>query len=309
MLDRLKKEISKKVIGYDTYVEKIFASIIANGHVLLIGVPGLAKTLLANTIAQVLDLEFKRIQFTPDLMPTDITGTEIVVEKDGEKIFKFVEGPIFANFILADEINRAPAKVQSALLEAMQEKSVTVGNKTYNLPEPFFVIATQNPLEQEGTYPLPEAQLDRFMISLVLDYLDEEKEVEILKNITKPKKENLEKVASKKEILNMQKEAEKIPVADSIFELAVKLTRNTRPTTTSIPEVKNVVRWGAGTRAVEHLIRYAKALAFIKGDLTVEPEHIKDSFADVMRHRIALSFEAVSKNITVESIIEEILNV
>jgi MoxR-like ATPase len=297
----LKKEISKSIVGQHDVVHQTLVSLFCGGHCLLIGVPGLAKTKLVSTISQVLDLSFKRIQFTPDLMPSDIVGTEIL---DKDKNFVFSPGPMFANMILADEINRTPPKTQSALLEAMQEKRITVAGTTYALPAPFFVMATQNPIEQEGTYPLPEAQLDRFMFSLYLDYPNFEEELHIVKSTTQPQDYELNKIMNIEEIIEIQNLVQRIPVTDNVFEYAVRLVSNTRPNNPSAPEmVKKYISWGAGPRASQNLILGAKCVAISKGKYTPDIEDVKDVAIAVLDHRIFKNYQAEADGVSVKDII------
>ncbi len=305
--DKVKQELAKTIVGQREVIEQILITLIAKGHALIVGVPGLAKTMIVKNLASLLDLNFKRIQFTPDLMPSDITGTEVIYEnpETKEREFKFVKGPIFTNCLLADEINRTPPKTQSALLEAMQEKRVTVSGITYTLEEPFFVLATQNPIEQEGTYPLPEAQLDRFMLEIRIDYPSEEEEIDIVKLVEK-EEVRYKKILSKKEILEIQNIAKRIPVPDFIIKYAVKLVRETRPETTQIDLIKKYVRYGAGPRASQFLIIGAKARALLKGISSVEIEDIDYLLTPVLRHRIILNFYAEAENIKVEDVIEKI---
>lgn len=303
-------QVSKRIIGQESTIEKLLVLLFAKGHGLLIGVPGLAKTTLISTLAQTLDLKFSRIQFTPDLMPSDITGTEVLEEDKttGKRIFKFIKGPVFANILLADEINRAPPKTQSALLEAMQERRVTVGGETYDLNPPFIVFATQNPIEQEGTYPLPEAQLDRFMMSIQLTYPDITDEVEIVKSTTSPITTIIEKVLSPKEIVDIQEGVLHVPIADHTIRFAVNIVRKTRPNKGNVPkEVQDYVEWGAGPRCSQHLIYAAKALALLRGDYVVTEEHIREITIPVLSHRIVLNFHAQAERVRVETIIERIL--
>lgn len=303
--DDLRKEIKKVIIGQDRIVELVLAAILCNGHCLLIGVPGLAKTLLVKTIAEVLDLKFSRIQFTPDLMPADITGTEILdFSSSGNRDFKFVRGPIFANIILADEINRTPPKTQSALLEAMQEHKVTVAGISYTLEEPFFVIATQNPIEQEGTYPLPEAQLDRFMFSLMISYPEKQEEIDIVRNTTSSYSTKLEIILKRNEIINFQQLLRRMPVADEVYDFTVNLVRRTRPQYDEAPGIiKDYVSWGAGPRASQYLILGAKALALLEGRLTPSKEDIMKIADPVLRHRVILNFNAEADNVKISDII------
>lgn len=301
----LKAEISKVIIGQEEVVQSLVTCIFCNGHGLLVGVPGLAKTLLVHTLADSLSLNFSRIQFTPDLMPSDILGAETL---DKERNFKFVKGPIFANIILADEINRTPPKTQSALLEAMQERSVTVAGQHYKLDQPFFVLATQNPIEQEGTYPLPEAQLDRFMMMIKLDYPDYASELEIVKQTTSNEAREVSAVISQEEILKYQELIRKVPVADNVFEYAVTLTHKTRPGSDLAPEItKNFLEWGAGPRASQFLILGAKCNAILTGKYSPDIEDIKAVAKQILRHRIVRNFKAEAEGLTEENIIEELL--
>ncbi len=302
---KLKTEISKQVIGQADAVEGVLNCIFSNGHALLLGVPGLAKTLLIKTISQALDLSFNRIQFTPDLMPSDITGAEIL---DEQRKFSFIKGPIFANIILADEINRTPPKTQSALLEAMQEKMVTVAGKTLALDQPFFVLATQNPIEQEGTYSLPEAQLDRFMFNILLDYPSIEEEKAIVNLTTGAIQREVETIISKEKIVAYQKLLRSVPVADNVIDYAVNLvakTRLNRPETAKI--VKEMVAYGAGPRASQYLILGAKTHALMHGKLSPDIADVKIIAKQVLRHRIVKNYQAEAENITTDSIIEELL--
>ena len=302
----LRTEISKVIVGQDEIVKNVLISIFGNGHCLLVGVPGLAKTLLVSTISKVLGLSFSRIQFTPDLMPSDIIGTEIL---DENRKFKFVKGPLFANIILADEINRTPPKTQSALLEAMQEKAITAAGITYQLDKPFFVLATQNPIEQDGTYPLPEAQLDRFMFNVWLDYPTFEQEKQIVSQTTSIYEALLNKVITSEEILFFQNLVKKIPVNDNIFEYAVKLSHKTRPGKELAHNIANeYVSWGAGPRASQCLIIGAKCNAILNGKYSPDIEDVKAVAIPILRHRIIRNYKAEAENITVEKIIEEIIN-
>jgi MoxR-like ATPase len=303
--ESLKKEISKSIVGQHDVVHQTLVSLFCGGHCLLIGVPGLAKTKLVSTISQVLDLSFKRIQFTPDLMPTDIVGTEIL---DKDKNFVFSPGPMFANMILADEINRTPPKTQSALLEAMQEKMITVAGQTYTLPKPFFVMATQNPIEQEGTYPLPEAQLDRFMFSIMLDYPSFEEELSIIKNTTVATEESLSKIMSQEEIIEIQNLVRRIPVADNVYEYAVKLASKTRPNNAFAPEIiQKYISWGAGPRASQNLILGAKCVAICKGKYTPDIEDVQEIAIPVLAHRIFKNYQAEADRVSIDFIIKSIL--
>ncbi len=302
--ETLKQEISKIIVGQDAVIEQILISIFSGGHSLLVGVPGLAKTLMVNTIAKALGLDFKRIQFTPDLMPSDILGSEIL---DNDRQFKFIKGPIFSNIILADEINRTPPKTQAALLEAMQERSVTIAGHHYKLDAPYFVLATQNPIEQEGTYPLPEAQLDRFMFSINLTYPSFEEEVQVVKLTTASTQSDVEVVFSSTEILEFQALIRKIPVADNVIEYAVKMVGKTRPDTSdAIPIIKQYVDWGAGPRASQNLILAAKTYAVINGKLSPDIEDVQAVAISILRHRIIKNYKAEADGISIESIIESL---
>ena len=301
----LKTEIGKVVVGQDKSVTHVLLSVICGGHSLLIGVPGLAKTLLVNTVSDALGLEFKRIQFTPDLMPSDILGSEIL---DNERKFTFIKGPIFSNIILADEINRTPPKTQAALLEAMQEKSVTISGHHYKLDLPFLVLATQNPIEQEGTYPLPEAQLDRFMFSINLDYPSFEEEVEVVKNTTTNSVPKASSILSSVDILEFQQLIRKIPVADNVIEYAVSLVSKTRPQSAKATEfVNKYVDWGAGPRASQNLILGAKATAAIKGKYSPDIEDVKSVAIPILSHRVVKNYKAEAENISVSDIIQTLL--
>ena len=301
--ESLKREIGKVIIGQNEVIHDTILSIFCQGHVLLVGVPGLAKTLLINTIGQALGLTFNRIQFTPDLMPSDIVGTEIL---DESRQFKFVKGPVFANIILADEINRTPPKTQAALLEAMQEKNVTVSGKTYKLSEPFFVLATQNPIEQEGTYPLPEAQLDRFMFNLMLDYPSYEEEIAVVKNTTAAINNKVEAVMSADEILYFQQLVRRVPVPDNVYEYAVNLVSKTRPNTERAHEwADKYLSWGAGPRASQYLIIGAKANALMSGKFSPDIEDVKKVAVPVLRHRLVRNYTAQAEGISIEAIIEK----
>ncbi|MFT4680268.1 MAG: MoxR-like ATPase [Flavobacteriales bacterium] len=301
----LKTEISKVIVGQEDVIDQVLISIFSNGHCLLVGVPGLAKTLLVNSISEVLGVSFNRIQFTPDLMPSDIIGTEIL---DENRNFKFVKGPLFANVILADEINRTPPKTQAALLEAMQERSVTTAGQTYMLPSPFFVLATQNPIEQEGTYPLPEAQLDRFMFNIWLDYPSYEEELNVVKRTTAGAKTKLQHVLTADEIINFQELIRKIPVADNVFEYAVKLASSTRPDTPNAgTNVNEFVNWGAGPRASQYLIIGAKTHAAINGKFSPDIEDVRAVAGPILRHRIVRNYKAEAEGISVEDIIEGLI--
>ena len=301
----LKKEIARVIIGQEKVIDEILLAIYSGGHALLIGVPGLAKTLMVNTIAKALGLEFKRIQFTPDLMPSDILGSEIL---DRDRQFKFIKGPVFANIILADEINRTPPKTQSALLEAMQERAVTVAGEHYKLDLPYFVLATQNPIEQEGTYPLPEAQLDRFMFAIELDYPSYEEEVAVVKATTADKEYKINPLFKADEIVEIQHLVRRIPVADNVVEYAVGLVGKTRPNSDQAPEmVKTYVDWGAGPRASQNLILAAKAMALIKGKYAPDIAEVKEVALGILRHRVLKNYKAEAEGISVEQIINSLL--
>ena len=307
--EKIKEQIHKRIVGQEQVIEELLIALLAGGHVLLIGVPGLAKTLMISTLAEALDLQFSRIQFTPDLMPSDITGTE-VLEQDrttGERFFRFIKGPIFGNIILADEINRTPPKTQAALLQAMQEHEVTAGDKTYKLPEPFFVLATQNPIEQEGTYPLPEAQLDRFMFNVNIDYPEFEEEIEIVKRTTGAGEAEIEPVLNAEEILQLQDLVRRVPVSDRLVEYSVTIANKTRPQRTDLDFVKKYVRWGAGPRASQFLILGAKTRAVLHGKLTPSVEDVRAVSHPVLRHRIITSFNAEAEGITADDVIAKIL--
>ncbi len=301
----LKKEISNIIIGQENAVDLVLTAIFCNGHSLLVGVPGLAKTLLVNTISEVLELDFNRIQFTPDLMPSDIVGAEILDEK---RHFKFNKGPIFSNIVLADEINRTPPKTQAALLEAMQEKSVTVSGERHLLPKPFFVIATQNPIEQEGTYPLPEAQLDRFMFNVWLDYPNFEEEVNVVKSTTTNVTATVKKIMNGEEIIYFQNLIRKIPIADNVLEYAVKLVQKSRPNTEKAAKLINqYTSWGAGPRAAQFLVLGAKCHAASKGKYSPDIEDVQAVAIPVLRHRIFRNYKAEAEGFSIEKIIESIL--
>ena len=302
--EALRQETAKVIVGQNDIIHDTILSIFCQGHVLLVGVPGLAKTLLVNTIGKALGLSFSRIQFTPDLMPSDIVGTEIL---DESRQFKFIKGPVFANIILADEINRTPPKTQAALLEAMQEKSVTVSGKTYKLQEPFFVLATQNPIEQEGTYPLPEAQLDRFMFNLMLDYPSYEEDIDIVKNTTIGKDVEVKAVLSPEEIVYFQQLVRRVPVPDNVYAYAVNLVAKTRPHTEKAHEWANrYLSWGAGPRASQYLIIGAKANALLAGKYSPDIEDVQRVAVPILRHRIIRNYTAEAENIGIERIIDEL---
>ncbi len=298
----LKQEIKKVIVGQDEVVEQVLLSVFSGGHALLIGVPGLAKTLLVNTVSQALGLQFKRIQFTPDLMPSDILGSEIL---DDNRKFKFIKGPIFSNIVLADEINRTPPKTQAALLEAMQERSVTVAGENYKLDLPYFVLATQNPIEQEGTYPLPEAQLDRFMFAINLDYPSFTEEVAIVKATTAVAKPTVNALFTAQEIIDFQDLIRRIPVADNVVEYAVTLVGKTRPNSQAAPEtIKKYIDWGAGPRASQNLILAAKANAALHGKFSPDIEDVQKVATGILRHRMIKNYKAEAEGLTIEEIIE-----
>ena len=301
---QLKQEIGKVIVGQDEVVKAVIISLFSNGHSLLVGVPGLAKTLLVSTIAEVLDLEFKRIQFTPDLMPSDIMGSEVL---DEDRHFKFNRGPLFANIVLADEINRTPPKTQAALLEAMQERSVTVAGVRHTLPSPFFVLATQNPIEQEGTYPLPEAQLDRFMFNIPLDYPSYEEEIAVVKGTTSVQNFDLKHVLSGQQILQFQQLIRKIPIADNVLEYAVSLATKTRPNTErATGMVNDYISWGAGPRASQYLVLGAKCHAAINGKYSPDIEDVQAIAKYVLRHRIVRNYKAEAEGVSEEHVIESL---
>lgn len=301
----LRQEIGKIIVGQDKVIETILIAIFSDGHSLLVGVPGLAKTLLVNTIAEALDLQFKRIQFTPDLMPSDITGSEIYEQGHG---FKFIKGPIFSNIILADEINRTPPKTQAALLEAMQERAVTAAGHNYKLDRPFFVLATQNPIEQEGTYPLPEAQLDRFMFNIVVDYPSYEEEVNVVKNTTSNRDIKVEKQLTAEEIVAFQQLVRKVPIADNVLEYAVTLVHKTRPGSAKAPDtVNNYLSWGAGPRASQFLVLGAKCHAVLHGKYSPDIEDVKAVALPILRHRVVKNYKAEAEGISTDEIIRRLL--
>lgn len=305
----LEEELHKVIIGQELVVEQLFAAIFTRGHCLLEGVPGLAKTLMVSTLAQILDVSFNRIQFTPDLMPSDITGTNVLDDDDGRRNFRFVEGPIFTNILLADEINRTPPKTQAALLQAMQEREVTVGGTTYELPDPYFTIATQNPIEQEGTYPLPEAQLDRFMFNIKIDYPSISEEEQILSVTTRNEKVEVNKVLSARAIVNLQKLVSSVAVSEHIVKYVTRLVRATRPSDESAPEfIRNLVDWGAGPRAGQFLINGGKALAAMEGSFSVGIPHVRRIAVPVLRHRVSTNFQAQAEGMSTEDVIERLLN-
>jgi MoxR-like ATPase len=306
----MQEELQKVIVGQDEVIEQIFAAVFTRGHCLLVGVPGLAKTLMVSTLARILDIQFKRIQFTPDLMPSDITGTNVLEEDDqGHRNFRFVAGPIFTNILLADEINRTPPKTQAALLQAMQEREVTVGQQTYPLPDPFFTIATQNPIEQEGTYPLPEAQLDRFMFNIKVDYPSSDEEERILATTTRGEKTEVNKVLSGKAIINLQNLVGKVAVSEYIVQYVARLVRATRPKDATAPTfIKDLVDWGAGPRAGQFLIHAGKALAAMDGRFSVAIEDVQKIVIPVLRHRISTNFQAQAEGMTNEDIIHRLIN-
>jgi len=307
---RIKNEIAKIIIGQDKVIEQLLIALLSAGHCLLVGVPGLAKTLLISTLANILELKFNRIQFTPDLMPSDITGTEIIEEdrSTGGRSFRFAKGPVFANAILADEINRTPPKTQAALLQAMQEHEVTAAGETYRLEEPFFVLATQNPIEQEGTYPLPEAQLDRFMFNIYVDYPSGAEEEHIVKSTTVAPKYELNKVLSGSKIIEFQQLVRRVPVSDHLINYAVSLARATRPNVDGAPDfIKNWVSWGAGPRASQYMILAAKTRAILDGRPTPGPDDVRFAALPVLRHRIVTSFNAEADGVDTAVIVEKLL--
>lgn len=305
----MKEELQKVIVGQDEVIEQVFAAIFTRGHCLLEGVPGLAKTLLVSTIAKILDVGFNRVQFTPDLMPADITGTNVLEEdENGKRHFRFVEGPVFTNILLADEINRTPPKTQAALLQAMQERQTTIGRETYDLPDPFFTIATQNPIEQEGTYPLPEAQLDRFMFNIKVGYPSADEEIQILTSTTMGEKPEIRKVLSGKAILNLQKLVSSVAVSPHIIAYAARLVRATRPADPLSPEfVRELVDWGAGPRAGQFLLSGGKAIAAMDGRLSVSIEDIRQVAVPVLRHRISTNFQAQAEGMDNESAVHRLL--
>ena len=307
---RMTEQLARVIVGQEKVIEQVLVAMFCQGHALLVGVPGLAKTLIVRTLSQVLHLSFKRVQFTPDLMPSDITGTEVLEEDrtTGKRIFKFVRGPLFANMVLADEINRTPPKTQAALLEAMQEHHVTVGDQTYPLPEPFFVLATQNPIEQEGTYPLPEAQLDRFMFHVVVDYPTPEQELEIMKQVTGTYQAELTATLSGADIQTLQQIVRRVPVADHVLQYARDLARASRPATNEAPDfVNELVNWGAGPRASIYMILAAKARAILLGRYHATTEDVREMALPVLRHRVITTFNAEAAGITAEEVVLRLL--
>jgi MoxR-like ATPase len=307
---RMHEELGKAIIGQRDVIEQIFAAIFTRGHCLMVGVPGLAKTLIVSSLSKILDLPYRRIQFTPDLMPTDILGTYTLDETEpGRRNFRFIKGPIFTSLLLADEINRTPPKTQSALLQAMQEQEVSSGQTTYALPDPFFVIATQNPIEQEGTYPLPEAQLDRFMFNIVVDYPTLKEEEQILSATTKGDRPELQTVLSSKAIVNLQKLVESVPASDHVIKYVARLVRSTRPKDAQSPEiVRQLIDWGAGPRAGQSLILGGKAMAAMDGRFSVAIDDIKRVAIPVLRHRISTNFQASAEGISNEAIIQKLID-
>lgn len=307
---RLKQEVSKVIVGQDEIVDQLLITLFAKGHCVLIGVPGLAKTLLVQTLSKVLELNFSRIQFTPDLMPGDITGTEVldIDPETGRRSFKFIKGPLFSNMILADEINRTPPKTQSALLEAMQEKQVTVGGIRHELPQPFFVMATQNPIEQEGTYPLPEAQLDRFMMALVLNYPSEVEEREVIRKTTGGKTEQVQKILSHQDLITYQQLLPEIQVSDWLIDRVVRLVHSTRTTSPFFPEkMKSYIRWGVGPRATQNLVSAAKVHAALHGKLLPDWEDVLAVVKPILRHRLVLTFSAEAEGIQPDDLIDQFI--
>lgn len=303
--NQLKEEVAKVIIGQEKVVEDVLNAVFSGGHVLLIGVPGLAKTLLVHTVADALGLDFKRIQFTPDLMPSDILGSEVL---NKAREFEFIPGPVFSNLVLADEINRTPPKTQAALLEAMQEKGVTIAGKRYPLQEPYFVLATQNPIEQEGTYPLPEAQLDRFMFAIELDYPSFEEEIAIVKSTTKEKTEQVRPLFTAKEVLEYQRLIRRIPVADNVVEYAVSIVSKTRPNTESATDlVKKYIDWGAGPRASQNLIIAAKTRAALQGKISPDQEDVRAVALEVLQHRLLRNYRAEADAVSMQDIVQSLL--
>ncbi|MCK4341201.1 MAG: AAA family ATPase [Phycisphaerae bacterium] len=307
---RIRQEIARRIIGQGRVLDDLLTAIFAQGHALLIGVPGLAKTMMVHTVADIMDLAFARIQFTPDLMPADITGTEVLEEDrtTGKRVFRFVHGPVFANIVLADEINRTPPKTQAALLQAMQEREVSAAGQTHPLPAPFFVLATQNPIEQEGTYPLPEAQLDRFMFALKVDYPTAREELTIAKTTTGQALPQPAKLLDRDTVLQLQALVRRVPISDHVAGYAVKLTRATRPDDASAPEVvRKYVRWGAGPRAVQYLVLGSKTRALLAGTTNVSCDHVRDVAPIVLRHRVLTNFAAEAEGVDADRIVQELL--
>ena len=307
--EAMRREVQKRIVGQREVVDEMLTALLANGHALLVGVPGLAKTLLVQTLAEALDLEFSRIQFTPDLMPTDITGTEVIEEDrtTGRRVFRFVKGPIFANIVLADEINRTPPKTQAALLEAMQERAVTAAGETYMLPPPFFVLATQNPIEQEGTYPLPEAQLDRFMLELPIYYPSKDEEEEVAMRTTGEEEQQVEAVVTASELIDLQRLVRRIPAPPSLVSFAVRMARATRPGDEASNVTSKYVSWGAGPRASQYLVLGAKALAASRGAAIPSYDDVRDVAPAVLAHRLVLNFEAEADGRSTRDVIAELL--
>ena len=307
--EAMRREVQKRIVGQREVVDEMLTALLANGHALLVGVPGLAKTLLVQTLAEALDLDFSRIQFTPDLMPTDITGTEVIEEDrtTGRRVFRFVKGPIFANIVLADEINRTPPKTQAALLEAMQERAVTAAGETYVLPPPFFVLATQNPIEQEGTYPLPEAQLDRFMLELPIYYPSKDEEEEVAMRTTGEEEETVQPVVTASELIDLQRLVRRIPAPPSLVSFAVRMARATRPGDEASSVTSKYVSWGAGPRASQYLVLGAKALAASRGAAIPSYDDVRDVAPAVLAHRLVLNFEAEADGRSTRDVIAELL--
>jgi MoxR-like ATPase len=307
--DSMRRQVARRIVGQNDVVEELLIALLANGHALLVGVPGLAKTLLVQTLAESLDLQFSRIQFTPDLMPTDITGTEVIEEDrtTGRRVFRFVKGPIFANVVLADEINRTPPKTQAALLEAMQERAVTAAGQTYPLPPPFFVLATQNPIEQEGTYPLPEAQLDRFMLELPIYYPSRQEEEEVAMRTTGDEEPSVEPVLAAAELIELQRLVRRVPAPPSLVSFAVRLARSTRPSAEASPVSSRYVAWGAGPRASQYLVLGAKARAASRGAAIPSYDDVRAVAPAVLAHRLVLNFEAEADGRTTRDVIRELL--
>jgi MoxR-like ATPase len=307
---RLREQLHKRIVGQAGVIEQMLIGVLGGGHCLLVGVPGLAKTLMVHTLADALELSFNRIQFTPDLMPADITGTEVLQEDKatGARTFRFVQGPLFANVVLADEINRTPPKTQAALLEAMQEHQVTVSGSRHRLPEPFFVLATQNPIEQEGTYPLPEAQQDRFMLQILVDYPSEDEEFQIVRQLTTPTPEPIERVLAQQELTRLQDVVRRLPVADHVLRYAMTLARWTRPNTPGVPDIVNdCITWGAGPRASQHLVMAAKARAMLHGQAHVSMKDVQAVAACCLRHRLVTNYNAEADGITPDTIVSRLL--
>jgi MoxR-like ATPase len=309
---RMKEQLGRVIVGQEQVIEQVLISLFCRGHVLLVGVPGLAKTLLISTVARALDLTFKRIQFTPDLMPSDITGTDVLEEDrtTGKRVFRFVKGPLFSNMVLADEINRTPPKTQAALLEAMQEHKVTIGEETYELDEPFFVMATQNPIEQEGTYPLPEAQLDRFMFNVTVDYPTAAEESQIIKQVTGTYDAHVQPILTGRDIVRLQRIVRRVPAADHVIDYARDLARTSRPNDPDAPAfVKEMISWGAGPRAGIYLVLAAKARAILYGRYHATTEDVKAVALPVMRHRVFTTFNAEAAGVTSDAVVKKLLDV